>query len=145
MMPARTRFAERVVATLVVLAVLGSGVLAGMAIERRRAPAIIPSAGVGIIFRLPVTIPTELKQLHLSTAQTEQVESILVRGKARTTRLMSQVVPQFAAVADSTDREIRDVLSAEQRRQLGDQRKQMMIRVLRDSLGKRHVDTVARP
>ena len=60
-------------------------------------------------------IPTELTALGLSEAQLRQLGPILLRGRDRVVRVIDQFTPAVQASVDSTDVEIRTILTDAQR------------------------------
>ena len=62
-------------------------------------------------------VPTELTALGLSEAQRAQLGPILLRGRDRVIRVVDRFTPVVQAALDTTDTEIRAILTQDQRRQ----------------------------
>jgi len=62
-------------------------------------------------------VPTELTALGLSEAQRAELGPILLRGRDRVIRVVDRFTPVIQAALDTTDTEIRAILTQEQRRQ----------------------------
>ena len=74
--------------------------------------------GVRVMITATDAIPTELERLTLSDAQRAQVQQALSRGRDRVLRVVDAFEPEMQAAMDSTDQEIRAMLTTQQRTQL---------------------------
>lgn len=107
--PPRTTTRTAIIAVFVVLAAFATGVLAGIAIDRRLhrppAPAFMVDA---MLHRLD-------RRLDLTDEQREKIEQIIERRHERMTELFAHVRPQMDAEIAATNAEIERVLTPEQR------------------------------
>ena len=102
---ARARIAGGVLA----LATFALGVAAGVWISTRERP------GVHITVTATDEMPHELRRLGLSAAQDSAAHEALLRGRGRVTSVMDAFQGRMESAADSTDQEIRALLSDSQR------------------------------
>lgn len=102
----RTR---RLIGALVAAAAFGLGIAAGaMLCARQRQPATLTFAATD-------AMPAELLGLGLSDDQRARLGPILVRGRDRILRIVDRFTPAVQAGLDSTDDEIRTILTGAQR------------------------------
>lgn len=98
----------RLVGSLVVIIAFAAGVLTGLAAGRKREP-----------IRLTVTatdaVPVELDALQLTDSQRAHVRQLLRSGRDRVLSVVDQFTPAMQAAIDSTDAEIRLILTDAQR------------------------------
>ncbi|MFN8583007.1 MAG: hypothetical protein U0163_18785 [Gemmatimonadaceae bacterium] len=98
----------RLLGALLAVVAFGLGVAVGaLMLPRARQPRIT--------FTATNAIPTELTELGLSDAQRSQLGPILVRGRDRVVRVIDEFTPAVQAGVDSTDAEIRAILTDAQR------------------------------
>jgi hypothetical protein len=99
----------RFLGALLALAAFGLGVAVGA--------LMLPRAGAPrtLLFTATDEIPTDLTKLGLSDAQRRQLGPILIRGRERVVRVVDQFTPAVQAGVDSTDSEIRTILTDVQR------------------------------
>jgi hypothetical protein len=106
-----------VAATVIVLSLL-TGVIVGVAVDRRvlwshrhGGPVMLPRGGRG-----PIMAPDHLERaLGLSPAQTAAVDSIMRHRMAQRDSLMAQTWPVMRQLLDSTRSDIEKVLTPEQK------------------------------
>ena len=118
------RIRLRGLALLVIAFVTGG--LAGAAVEHLRTPDPSPPGPTAGPRRVapPMatgpedTVPPVFEQLDLTEDQREEILRILRESRTMTDSLLAPVMPRLRAVTDSVRREIRDVLSPEQRERL---------------------------
>jgi len=123
-----------IIGALVLLIAFGAGVAAGHYWLPREAPD-----GIMISLKATDAIPAELTKLDLTDAQEGQIRGFLRQGTERIGRIMHQFMPSIDAAVDSTDQQIRSVLTAEQIRRLDEIRKEHPLKQMRE---KRVVDTI---
>jgi hypothetical protein len=102
-----------VMAALVLALTFVAGALAGAAWERVRGAPERPRSSTSRGDRPLSAVMQE--RYGLTGEQTKRVDAILQRRRPRVDSLMSTVRPQLLAAFDSTNREIRQLLSPEQR------------------------------
>ncbi|MBX9928910.1 MAG: hypothetical protein K2X99_08355 [Gemmatimonadaceae bacterium] len=71
----------------------------------------------GVEFRVTATdaMPAELERLGLSPSQRDSVQGALRRGRDRVLQVADRLAPAMEAAIDSTDQELRQLLTPEQR------------------------------
>ena len=111
---------------ILIAAFLAGGVL-GVAAERIRAARTAPRVAFDRPFGAsrqpgPGQLPRFYERLDLSPAQKDSMWAILERARPRTDSLMRQTVPLIRVYMDSIQRELRAVLTEEQREQLDRER-----------------------
>jgi hypothetical protein len=124
----------RMVGAVLLLAAFGAGVAAGYFLIPRHAPD-----GVMITVKGTTRIPDELETLQLNDSQRVLIQGFLRDGTMRVGRIVRQFTVPIDAAVDSTDREIRSVLSQEQNRRLDQIRRD---HPLKRMVEKRVIDTV---
>jgi hypothetical protein len=107
----------RLVGALLMLLSLGVGVAIGFMIPRR------DSQGMRISVTATDQMPDEIARLGLSAEQRPAIQAALRRGRDRVLAVVDQVSPRMQAVVDSTDQEIRALLTPAQRASLDSARK----------------------
>jgi Spy/CpxP family protein refolding chaperone len=105
--PTRTR---TLILSLLLLAFI-AGASSGVAGRRLLAPRM------GVRTQI-ADMSTLLDQLDLSVEQRQRADSIVSRKAPRSTAIMLETIERLREVADSVDRELRDVLTDDQRRKL---------------------------
>ena len=84
-----------------------------------------------------------LDDLHLTRAQRVAADSILGHSAPQSEALMLEMARRMSSVADSVDRQLRAILTAQQRQRLDElQRKPLFLLKRRSSGGAEIVDTV---
>jgi hypothetical protein len=123
------------------VAVFGSGLMAGAAGERLHARRML------VTIETQPGLPDELTRLQLSPAQAEQITGILERGRPRTAALLRDLVPQLCAVLASIDTEVRAVLTPDQRAALDAARRQHPVFLLkqRTDTGAEQIENLTAP
>jgi Spy/CpxP family protein refolding chaperone len=111
---------------ILILAFLAGGIL-GVAVERIRVvrtASMRPFDGPFGASRQPGQgqLPRFYERLDLSQAQKDSMQEILERARPRTDSLMRQTVPLIRVYMDSIQRELRAVLTEQQREQLDRER-----------------------
>ena len=102
----RARLAGAAIVTVAFAAGLAVGVLVG-----RRGH----DAGPQLVIKATGRMPEELTRLGLSAAQREALQAVIWRGTDRVLRVVDDFDPRMQAAVDSTDAEIRALLTAPQR------------------------------
>jgi hypothetical protein len=102
---ARARFAGGMLA----LATFALGVAAGLWLAHR------PEPGLNISVLATNAIPRELERLGLTNAQRAPIQAALTRGRDRVLGVTDTFQGRIEAAADTTDQEIRALLSDGQR------------------------------
>ena len=123
----------RLIGGVVLVAVFAAGIAVGQFVIPRRVPE-----GIAISLKASSRIPRELEALGLSETQRGDVARILNNGTKRVGRVLEGMMPPMNAVIDSTDREIRAILTEAQVRQLDAIRKEQPLRRMRT---KRMIDS----
>jgi hypothetical protein len=123
----------RVIGALILVIAFAAGVLVGRYLPRE------PREGVTIIVRGSARIPEELEELGLTDSQRTIIRGFLHDGTLRIGSIVREFSVPIHAAIDSTDRQIRSVLSESQNRRLDDFRR---VRPLRRMQEKRVIDTV---
>jgi len=123
------------------VAVFGSGLMAGAAGERLHASRMF------VTIETQPGLPDELTRLRLSQAQAEQITGILERGRPRTAALLRDLVPQLCAVLAAIDTEVRAVLTPDQRTALDAARQQRPVFLLkqRTDSGTEQIENLTAP
>jgi Spy/CpxP family protein refolding chaperone len=103
-----TRRAQAIGAALLCLA-FAAGVLSGVAWTRTRRD------GVNVQVRMTTELPSELRALDLTPAQTDTLRAIFAAGQRQSLRVLRELEPRMRAEMDSVNAEIRAVLTPEQR------------------------------
>src|SRR3954468_18730844 len=124
----------RIIGALLLLLAFGAGVATGHYWLPKE-----PPDGIMISMKATDVIPAELTKLDLSDAQETQIRVFLHQGTERVGRIMHQFTVPIDAAIDSTDQQIRSVLTAEQSRMLDEIRRD---HPLRRKVERRVVDTV---
>ena len=118
-MPSSPIVRARLLGAVVVVVAFAAGVMTGMAINRRPPP--------GLTVRVTATatdrMPRELEQLGLTSAQTSEIRTILLRGRDRVLEVVRDFDPRMKAATDSTNMEIEAVLTPAQRASLAEYRR----------------------
>ncbi len=99
----------RLLGATLALATFALGVATGAWIVGR------PQPGVNISVIATDRIPRELERLDLTEAQTPPIRAALLRGRERVVRVSDAFRGRFESAADTTDKEIRALLSDAQR------------------------------
>ncbi len=99
----------RVLGGLLALGAFALGMLAGTRFTERDRP------GVSITVTATDRMPRELERLNLSEPEREQIQAALGRGRNRVMRARDQIDSLMSSAVDSTDQEIRGILSDAQR------------------------------
>jgi hypothetical protein len=107
----------RVLGALLALGAFALGVLAGVRFSERDRP------GVSITVTATDRMPRELERLNLSEAERGQIQAALRRGRDRVMHARDQIDSLMQTAVDSTDAEIRGILSEEQRASLDSARR----------------------
>ena len=107
----------RTVGALFALGTFGLGVLAGRRSSERDRP------GVSITVTATDRMPRELERLNLTAPEREKIQAALRRGRDRVMRARDQIDSLMKTAVDSTDVEIRGILSSEQRASLDSARR----------------------
>lgn len=123
----------RLLGALLLMVSFGAGVAVGHYLVPRRIPD-----GVVISVRASRGIPRELEDLDLTDPQRTRIREILRGGTQRTERILRSFMAPMDAAIDSTDREIRAVLSASQIRMLDEIRRTHPLKQMQE---KRIIDT----
>jgi hypothetical protein len=123
----------RLVGAAIIVAVFIAGIAVGYYAIPRRVPE-----GVVITVKAGREMPRELEQLGLTEAQRSQIDRILTTGTQRAGRVVESLMAPMDAAIDSTDREIRQVLTETQNRALDELRKTRPLKRMRQ---KRVIDS----
>ena len=123
----------RLIGAAVLAAAFGAGVAVGHYVIPRRVPE-----GVVVSIKSAGRIPRELEELDLQPAQRERIRDILNAGTRRVGRVLETLMVPMDAAIDSTDAEVRQVLTPAQNRQLDEIRKVRPLKRLRE---KRMIDS----
>ena len=99
----------RALGALLALAAFVLGVLAGVRYSERVRP------GVSITVTATDRIPEELERLDLTNAEREPIQAALRRGRDRVMRARHQIDSLMESAVDSTDMEVRSILTDAQR------------------------------
>jgi hypothetical protein len=94
---------------MLAVATFALGVAAGLWLAHR------PQPGVNIDVVATNAIPRELERLGLTTAQRAPIQAALTRGRDRVLGVADAFQGRIESAADSTDQEIRALLSDSQR------------------------------
>ena len=124
----------RLIGAALLLVSFGAGMAVGYYFLPRRAPD-----GVVISVKGSSRIPEELERLRLDDSQRVQIQAFLRDGTMRIGRIVRDFTVPIDAAIDSTDRQIRSVLTAEQNRALDEIRRDHPLRQMKE---KRIIDTV---
>jgi hypothetical protein len=124
----------RLIGALVLLVAFAAGVAVGHYWLPRETPN-----GIMISLKATDEIPAELTKLDLTDSQEVQIRGFLHQGTARVGRIMHDFMGPLDAAVDSTDRQIRSVLTAEQVRMLDEIRKKHPLKQMREQ---RVVDSI---
>ena len=118
----------RALGALLALGAFALGVVAGVGYAERERP--------GVSFTITATdqMPKELDRLGLTDSERVAIQAALRRGRDRVLRSRDQIDALMEAAVDSTDQEIRGLLTAAQRASFDSAR-----RVNGPALRKRHV------
>jgi xanthine/CO dehydrogenase XdhC/CoxF family maturation factor len=93
---------------LLLVVVFVAGLISALAADR------LPGSRGLITVEAP-PLPEEISRLHLTVSQEHAVEAILARSRADAGRVLVEMAPRLAAILDSTDAEVRAVLTPAQR------------------------------
>jgi hypothetical protein len=124
----------RIFGAVLLVAAFGAGVAVGHYYLPLRAPD-----GVMITVKGSNRIPDELESLQLDDSQRVVIRGFLRDGTMRIGRIVRDFTVPIDAAIDSTDRQIRSVLSAEQNRRLDDIRRNHPLKRMEE---KRVIDTI---
>jgi hypothetical protein len=124
----------RIIGALVLLLAFGAGVAVGHYWLPNE-----PPNGIMISMKATDAIPAELTKLDLTDSQETQIRLFLHQGTERVGRVMHQFMGPIDAAVDSTDQQIRSVLTAEQIRMLDQIRKEHPLKQMRE---RKVIDTV---
>ena len=124
----------RIIGAIVLVVAFGAGVAVGRYL-------LPPGQPVGVIISVKgsTRLPAELEDLDLSDSQRRQVQGFLHDGTLRIGRIVREFTIPIDAAIDSTDRQIRSILTAEQNRLLDEIRKEHPLKRMKE---KRIIDTV---
>ncbi len=132
----------RVRAALLLVVVFAAGSVSALAATRLR--------GVGSRITVEATggVPTELARLHLTPLQERRVAAILGESRARTERVLVAIVPRLRAIMDSTDDQVRAVLTPAQRSAFDAERRRhrsVFLLKRRPDSGRSTIDSIGNP
>src|SRR3954467_10063017 len=113
----------RIIGALVLLIAFGGGVAVGHYWLPKE-----PPEGIMISMKATDAIPAELTKLDLSDAQKTQIRVFLHQGTERVGRIMHQFTAPIDAAVDSTDQQVRSVLTTDQIRMLDEIRRSHPLR-----------------
>jgi hypothetical protein len=99
----------RALGALLALIAFGLGILVGVRYSERERP------GVSITVTTTDRMPQELERLGITDAERAPIEAALRRGRDRVMRARDTIDALMAAAVDSTDQEIRGMLTESQR------------------------------
>jgi hypothetical protein len=125
----------RLLGALLLVAAFGAGTLVGYLIPRREDDATLK-----VVVKATNRIPAEISALGLTDQQRTLVQGILLHGAARVRGVISEFEPRMSAAIDSTDIEIRAVLTVDQRASLDEERQKNPLRMIR----REQIDTIRR-
>ncbi len=125
----------RLLGGLVLILAFGAGTALGYSLPRREDDATIK-----VVVKETDRIPTEIEALGLSESQRGLVRGILRQGAGRVRGVMVDFEPRMTAAIDSTELEIRAVLTPEQRTALDEEHKKNPPHLIRHE----RVDTIRR-
>jgi hypothetical protein len=123
----------RIVGLIALIIAFGAGIAVGHYYWRTE-----PQAGVMISVKGTDRIPRELEELDLTEVQRTQIRQALHAGTIRVGQVVRNFMVPMDAAIDSTDREIRSFLNAEQNRRLDEIRKDHPLKQMKE---KRIIDT----
>jgi hypothetical protein len=124
--PRSSRLLAGIVILLVGLAGIAIGAALDRAVDHRRMMAIVVGG------RVPKGPPPEARswvlsrlqrELGLSPAQRERVDSVLARREADVRALMTEMHPRFEAISERTRRDIQAALTPDQQKRFTEMRK----------------------
>ena len=118
--------------------VLVAAFAAGIAVGHYLWPRPVPE-GVVVSIKASGRIPAELEELELTDTQRDAIRAMLFSGTERVGRIMRGFTAPLNAAIDSTDREIRSILSETQNRRLDEIRKDRPLKRMRE---KRIIDSI---
>lgn len=124
----------RLVGALILMLAFGAGIAVGHYLVPRSAPN-----GIMITVKGTTRIPDELEALSLADTQRVAIRGFLREGTMRVGRIVREFTVPIDAAVDSTDRQIRSVLSVDQLRRLDDYRRDHPLRKMEE---KRIIDTI---
>lgn len=124
----------RLLGLIALVVAFGAGIAVGHYYWRTE-----PEAGVMISVKGTDRIPKELEELDLTEAQRAQIRASLRAGTMRVGQVLRNFMVPMDAAIDSTDREIRSFLTAEQNRRLDAIRKDHPLKQMKE---KKIIDTV---
>src|SRR3954462_14955553 len=124
----------RVIGAVMLMLAFGAGIAVGHYLIPRDAPN-----GIMITMKGTTRIPDELEALSLSDTQRVAIRGFLREGTMRVGRIVREFAVPIDAAVDSTDRQIRSVLSVDQVRRLEDYRRDHPLRRMEE---KRIIDTI---
>jgi hypothetical protein len=131
----------RIRAGLLLIVVFVAGVISAIAMGRldgSRALITVEAGGM----------PREIARLHLTPAQEQQVDTILRRSRADAEKVLLSTIPRLKAILDSTDDQVRTVLTPTQRAEFDAERqrhKPTFLLKRRSDTGAATVDSVGGP
>ncbi|HJR63638.1 MAG TPA: hypothetical protein VJ803_08030 [Gemmatimonadaceae bacterium] len=130
----------RLIAVALLSAVFAAGVAVGYTLHRLMRPQLQMRSAI------TADMSGVLEKLDLTPAQRAQADSIFERRAPATEATMHEVAGRLRAISDSLDRELRSILTAEQRARLDSLRSRATMMVKRkSSTGTTRVDTIVRP
>jgi hypothetical protein len=124
----------RLIGGILLLASFGAGVGVGYYFIPRQ-----PREGVTIMVRGTTRIPDELETLQLNDSQRVLIRGFLHEGTMRVGRIVREFTVPIDAAIDSTDRQVRSVLTSEQNQKLDQIRRDHPLKRMEE---KRIIDTI---
>ncbi len=109
-----SRWSARIFAAIYILAIFSVGIAAGAGLHR----LLVPRPARQATPKPPMFGPLPLEDLGLTTAQWQQVRKIMERHRPAFDKVLKETYPKVRAVTAKIDRDIRKILTAEQRQRL---------------------------